>query len=93
MGMADATEVYREALRSGPKGAVHDYRVTGGRWDVDLAAVKLPITVWQGDQDTLVPMSHARRLAEKLGAGQLRVIPGAGHFLLHHAPDMILNAI
>ena len=93
MGLTNATDVYREALRTGPKGAVQDYRVTGGHWDIDLQRIKLPITVWQGDQDTVVPMSHARRLADTLGAGELRVVDGAGHFLLHHAPDLILNAI
>lgn len=93
MSLHDATDTFREALRSGARGAVQDYRVTGGRWDLDLARIKLPVTVWQGDQDTLVPMSHARRLAENLGAGSLRVVGGGGHFLLHHAPDLILNTI
>ena len=38
--------------------------------------------MWHGAADNLVPMAHAQRLAGELPAGQLRVVPDTGHFLI-----------
>jgi pimeloyl-ACP methyl ester carboxylesterase len=69
------------ALHHGTHGTVDDYRAFGGDWGFDLADVRAPVTCWQGADDTLLPMTHARRLAEALPSGTLHVVPEAGHFL------------
>ena len=71
----------REALRS-PTGVADDYRRFGGPWGFDLADVTGPVTVWQGEADTMVPVDHGRRLAAELPGGDLRLVPDSGHFLL-----------
>jgi pimeloyl-ACP methyl ester carboxylesterase len=71
---------FREAT-GGMRGMVDEYRRYYGSWGFDLGKIQQSVTVWQGEQDTLVPMSHARRLADHLPNGTLRVVPSTGHLL------------
>ncbi|WP_099022968.1 alpha/beta fold hydrolase [Mycolicibacterium palauense] len=79
----------RGATAGGVRGTAEDYRRFGGPWGFDPGAVRGPVTVWQGEQDTLVPMEHAVRLAGALPGADLRVVPGCGHYL----PAVIADAV
>lgn len=63
------------------KGVVDDYRVFGAPWGFDLGELTLPVRLWQGDADDLVPPSWADRLAAAIPGAQLTVVAGANHFL------------
>jgi pimeloyl-ACP methyl ester carboxylesterase len=52
-----------------------------GSWGFDLGKVEQSVIIWQGEQDTLVPMRHARRLASLLPNSTLKVVPATGHLL------------
>jgi len=71
----------REATRQGTAGVVADYRSFGSNWGFEPAMVTAPVTVWQGEADSLLPIGHAERLAAELSAGSLERVPGAGHYL------------
>ncbi len=83
----------RAAFAGGVAGTVDDYRRLGTDWGFRLADVRAPVTLWQGTADRLVPPSHARALAELLPAAQVRKVPGAGHFLLHHHAQTVLASL
>lgn len=70
------------ALQQGTRGMVDDYRAVGGYWGFDLADVRRPARCWEGAEDTLVPRTHAHRLAAGLPHSSLEVVDGAGHFLV-----------
>ena len=89
----DAVAPWRGALRHGSRGLVDDYVVTGSDWGFKLHEVTAPVTVFQGEQDTIVPMAHAQALADRLGAGSLEVVADAGHFALHLATKRVLRAL
>ncbi|MDT7722101.1 MAG: hypothetical protein QOE94_3112 [Mycobacterium sp.] len=72
---------HREVMRRGVQGMVDEYRRYYGSWGFDLGKVEQSVTVWQGEQDTLVPMRHARRLASLLPNSTLKVVPSTGHLL------------
>lgn len=77
------------ALRHGTRGTVDDYRAFGGSWGFALQDVRVPVRCWQGQEDTLLPMDHARRLADALPHGTLHEVPAAGHFLfVTHATEV-----
>jgi pimeloyl-ACP methyl ester carboxylesterase len=88
---ADVARFVREAWRSGPVGVVDDYRRFGGAWGFDLSAVRPHVTVWQGEEDTVVFPTHGRELAAALPDASLRVVDGAGHFLFHICAEEILR--
>lgn len=67
----------------GVAGIVDDYRAFGApEWGFDLGDIRAPVTVWQGDADAAVPETIGRRLAAELPDADLRLVPGAGHFLM-----------
>jgi pimeloyl-ACP methyl ester carboxylesterase len=68
------------AFHQGVGGTVDDYRAFGGSWGFAPHQVGARVRCWQGDADTLVPMTHARRLAAALPGGTLQIVERAGHF-------------
>ncbi len=85
----EAVGFLRESVRQGAAGVVDDYRMIGADWGFALGAVDLPVTVWHGADDPLVPLRHGSRLAAELEHAELRTCPGAGHFLpLTHAHEI-----
>ncbi|HEV7128626.1 MAG TPA: alpha/beta hydrolase [Ktedonobacterales bacterium] len=65
------------------------------RFDVtgELAGVRQPTLVLVGTEDRLTPPKYARFLAEHLAQSTLVEIAGAGHQLMHEAPDQVASAI
>jgi fermentation-respiration switch protein FrsA (DUF1100 family) len=54
-----------------------------------LEAVRTPLLVWAGTEDTITPPAQAQLLADALGGRvpvDLRVEQGAGHFSFMHTP-------
>jgi len=66
-----------EAGRHGAKGAVQDYRALGD-WGFALEHAEMPVTLWQGDADQLVPMRHAEELAAAGPRCDPPALPGGG---------------
>lgn len=87
----DVVAFMREAIRNGPFGVVDDYRALGTSWGFNLSEVGVPVTVWQGARDRLLPPSHAHLLAAALPNARLRIIDGAGHFLPATHPDSLFG--
>ncbi|HXO51175.1 MAG TPA: hypothetical protein VN888_09125 [Mycobacterium sp.] len=82
---------HREATVGGVRGTAEDYRRFGGAWGFELGAVGQTVTVWQGVQDILLPMNHARRLATALPSSTLRVVASSGHYLPAVIADVVLG--
>jgi pimeloyl-ACP methyl ester carboxylesterase len=82
---------HREATVGGVRGTAEDYRRFGGAWGFELGAVGQTVTAWQGEQDILLPMNHARRLATALPSSTLRVVASSGHYLPAVIADVVLD--
>jgi pimeloyl-ACP methyl ester carboxylesterase len=64
-----------------PTGAmIEDYLVCRRHWGFDPAEMRVPVTVWHGGSDRLVPLAHARVLAAAIPQCTARVAPEGGHF-------------
>ncbi|QNE16945.1 alpha/beta hydrolase [Kribbella qitaiheensis] len=59
-------------------------------WGVDLAAIKVPVSIWQGDQDRMVPRDHGRWLGEHVAGATTHLVPGEGHLSLISNIDTIV---
>lgn len=76
---ARLTETFIEGLRPGAAGPATDMLVFGRRWQLPLERATMPARLWLGDQDRSVPMSAARRLADRLPDCTHVGLPGEGH--------------
>jgi pimeloyl-ACP methyl ester carboxylesterase len=89
----EATDFFYEALRPGVRGVIEDYRVLGSPWGFEPEQLKTEVILWQGEEDTLSPMDHARQLAARIPNARLIVLPNRGHFLLRLEMERILDAL
>jgi pimeloyl-ACP methyl ester carboxylesterase len=83
----------RSAVRHGGGGTVDDYRAVASDWGFDPADITVPVTLWQGGDDDLVPIALARRLAILMPDAAYRPVPGAGHFLLDTRLGVVLDEL
>jgi len=72
---------FREALRPGPRGVVHDFLVQTRPWGFRLEEVPAPVRIWHGDEDRIVPFEQGRLQAERIPDAELTVFEGEGHLL------------
>lgn len=76
---AEAMALFTQAFRHGARGVVDDYRAVGQPWGVDLGAITVPMRIFQGDADPMVPPRHAEELAKRVPHADLVMWPGEGH--------------
>jgi pimeloyl-ACP methyl ester carboxylesterase len=72
----------RRALAPGFDGWVDDDLAFTLPWGFEVGAINLPVTVWQGDLDLMVPFAHGAWLAKHILTAQFRSVPGHGHISL-----------
>jgi pimeloyl-ACP methyl ester carboxylesterase len=72
-------EIFLESTSQGPAGVVHEYRISARRSELPFDGVNVPVRLWHGDADSIVPMHHAEHVADRLGDAELTVMPGVGH--------------
>jgi pimeloyl-ACP methyl ester carboxylesterase len=76
---ADAMALFTQAFARGAHGVVADYAAIAQRWGLALDGIRVPMTVFHGDADTMVPLRHAEELAARVPGARLIVWPGEGH--------------
>ncbi len=89
---AETMRLFTRAFQSGAKGVVDDYRAIARPWGVEPGHTG-PLTIFQGDADTMVPRRHSDALAERLPDATVVIWPGEGHLgALNHIEE-ILDAL
>lgn len=68
-------------------------RVVNERYDDALSAIRCPITLLWGDDDSVAPVEMARVVAGKLDDARLIVLPGAGHLTPLSVPAALHDAL
>ncbi|MFI0860487.1 alpha/beta fold hydrolase [Streptomyces smyrnaeus] len=94
---ADFAVAYRRALREaftqGPDGYARDTVLAMGRWDIDLAAIGVPVDLWYGDQDFGHSPDQGEGLAARIPGAVRRAVPGAGGALLWTHASAVLRVL
>jgi len=75
----------RHAFAHGVAGYRDDDRVFVSPWGFDVTSIDVPIAIWFGDDDLMVPPTHGRWLAANIPTATEVFHPGHGHF------DMVLT--
>ena len=74
-----------DALAGGIWGWFDDDKSVFADWGFDLREIEVPVTVWQGDDDRMVPFAHGKWLAEHVAGAKARLLEGEGHISLELA--------
>jgi pimeloyl-ACP methyl ester carboxylesterase len=70
---------FRQALANGLWGWFDDDLAFTRPWGFDLDGIGVPVVVWQGGQDRMVPFDHGRWLAARLPKAKAKLLPEEGH--------------
>jgi pimeloyl-ACP methyl ester carboxylesterase len=62
-------------------------------WGFTPADVDVPVLLWHGEADRIVPVTHGRRLAAALPTCHPTFVPEAGHYLIFDRWPAVLGAM
>jgi pimeloyl-ACP methyl ester carboxylesterase len=79
---AELLEHMRAGIGPGGDGWLDDDLAFAKPWGFDLAAIRVPVLLWQGEQDRFVPPGHGRWLAERIPGVEARFTAEDGHLTL-----------
>lgn len=81
----------QRALRHGVGGWLDDDLAFAKGWGFDLASIVVPVAIWQGAHDQMVPIAHGRWLAEHVPGAQVHLESEHGHLSMLRRLDLIID--
>jgi len=60
-------------------------------WGFNVGDITVPVAVWQGLEDKMVPFAHAEWLAANVAGARVHFVEGEGHLSLINQMDLILD--
>ena len=79
------------ALSGTVEGWLEDDMAFIGAWGFDPAATSVPVSIWHGGRDQLVPFTHGQWLADHIPGARVHLYPDEGHLSIRigHLGDML----
>ncbi len=71
-----------DAMRDGAYGARRDLLLYTRPWGIPLESLSLPIDLWHGEDDGMVPVAHGHWYQAHLPGCRARFVPDEGHYSL-----------
>jgi pimeloyl-ACP methyl ester carboxylesterase len=81
----------RRALSTGIAGWLDDDLAFVKPWGFELAAITVPVSIWQGAHDRMVPFAHGEWLASAIPGARAHLYDGEGHISLAEQMPRILE--
>ncbi len=85
----------REAVRTGVDGWLDDDLAFVSDWGFELDEIEVPVTLWQGSEDLMVPFAHGQWLAARIPDVHAHLEQGEGHLSIGvgHVDDMLAELV
>ena len=80
--------IEREAFHQGSRGPAYEAALAYRTWDIDIAGIQVPTTIWLGAEDVFVPQTMGRYFERMIPDLDLHILPGEGHFNVHRWDDI-----
>jgi pimeloyl-ACP methyl ester carboxylesterase len=80
----------RHASRQGATGLLEDNLVLVRPWGFDVSAIDVPVSIWQGAHDLMVPFAHGQWLAGQVAGASVHLFDDEGHVSLLSRFDEML---
>jgi pimeloyl-ACP methyl ester carboxylesterase len=81
---------FRHAAAQGPVGLLEDNLQVVRPWGFDVTAITVPVSIWQGARDRMVPLAHGQWLAAAIPGARVHLHDDEGHLSLVHRLDEVL---
>jgi pimeloyl-ACP methyl ester carboxylesterase len=75
-------ETNRAAISTGPWGWVDDDLAFARDWGFELAEIGVPVAIWHGRHDAMVPTAHGEWLTRHVPGARSRILDEEGHLSL-----------
>ncbi len=94
----DTAASFREAVRIGVDGWLDDDLAFASPWGFSLDEISVPVMIWQGSADLMVPFAHGQWLASQLPGASVHLEEGEGHLsvalgALDHMLDELVDTV
>jgi pimeloyl-ACP methyl ester carboxylesterase len=75
----DMLAAFREGLGNGVDGWLDDDSAFTQPWGFSLEEIAVPVMIWQGSEDLMVPFGHGKWLAHRMPTASAHLEDGEGH--------------
>ena len=82
-----------EAFRGGPPGTALELKLFSHPWGFEVEEIKIPVYLWHGEADLIVPVRMGRYLADQMPTCQARFIPKAGHLWIFEGYEEVFRVM
>jgi pimeloyl-ACP methyl ester carboxylesterase len=76
------SRTFQNAGAQGVTGVRDDGIAAVSPWGFDLASIRVPVAVWQGREDAMVPFAHGQWLAAAVPGAEAHLLDDEGHLSL-----------
>lgn len=82
-----------ESFRHGGLWLARELAYLSRPWDIDLADVRAPVTLWWGKDDTVCPPAIGRDYEQRLANATLRVVEGTHQLLFQRWREILADLV